>query len=117
MNDPLNEDEKPLDPAAAGIVAKVRWLMLISGVTTLVAIAAVVGVIGYRVFRAEGSAAPSAARADVAALLPKGARVVAITAAEDRIVVTIELAGALEARTFDLKTLAPAGRLRFVTEP
>jgi phosphate-selective porin len=41
--------------------------------------------------------------------------VVAITAAPDRLVVTIELAGALEARTFDLKTLAPLGRLRFET--
>jgi hypothetical protein len=40
-----------------------------------------------------------------------------MAAAQDRIVVTIELAGALEAHTFDLKTLAPAGRLRFVTEP
>src|SRR6202140_2642617 len=90
MNDPLTDDEKPLDPAAAGIVAKVRWLMIISGVTTLVAIAAVVGVIGYRVFRSEGSVAQSAARADVTTVLPKGARVVAITAAEDRIIVTIE---------------------------
>jgi hypothetical protein len=113
MSDPLTDDEKPLDPAAAGIVAKVRWLMIISGVTTLVAIAAVTGVIGYRVFRTEGSAA----RADVTALLPKGARVVAISAAQDRIVVTIEVAGALEARTFDSRTLAPAGRLRFATEP
>src|SRR6202795_4499241 len=97
MSDPLTDDEKALDPAAAGIVAKVRWLMIISGVTTLVAIAAVVGVIGYRVFRTEGSAV----RADVTAMLPKGARVVAISAAGDRIVVTIELAGALEARIFD----------------
>jgi len=117
MSDPLTDDEKSLDPATAGIVAKVRWLMIISSVTTLVAIAAVLGVIGYRVFRAEGSAAQSAAHADVTALLPKGARVIAIAAAEDRIVVTIELAGMLEARTFDLKTLAPAGRLRFATEP
>jgi hypothetical protein len=115
MSDPLTDDDKPLDPAAASIVAKVRWLMLISGVTTLVAIAAVVSVIGYRVFKAEGSAGAPAA--DVAAMLPKGARVVAIAAAQDRIVVTIELAGALEARIFDLKTLRPAGRLRFVTEP
>ena len=95
------------------MVAKVRWLMLISGATTLVAVAAVIGVIGYRVFTAEGSATA----ADVTALLPKGARVVAITAAADRIVVTIELAGALEARTFDLKTLKLTGRLRFNTEP
>jgi hypothetical protein len=117
MSDPLTDDQ-PLDPAAAGIVAKVRWLMIISGVTTLIAIAAVLGVIGYRVFRAEGSAAATgAAAADVTAMLPKGARVVAITAAADRIVVTVELAGALEARTFDARTLAPAGRLRFLTEP
>jgi hypothetical protein len=114
MSDPLTDDEPPLDPAAASIVAKVRWLMLISGVTTLVAIAAVVGVIGYRVFKAEGSVPPTA---DVTAMLPKGARVVAISGAEDRIVVTIELSGTLEARIFDLKTLRPAGRLRFVTEP
>ena len=113
MNDTPVDDEKPLDPAAARMVAKVRWLMLISGVTTLVAVAAVLGVIGYRVFKAEGSAPP----ADVTALLPKGARVVAISAAADRIVVTIELGGTLEGRTFDLKTLKPTGRLRFATEP
>ena len=85
--------------------------MIISGVTTLVAIAAVIGVIGYRVFRAEGSAG------DVTATLPKGARVIATAVADDRIVVTIEIGGALEIRTFDLKTLKPAGRLRFATEP
>jgi hypothetical protein len=112
MSDPLTDDQ-PLDPAAAGIVAKVRWLMIISGVTTMIAIAAVIGVIGYRVFRAEGSVAA----ADVTAVLPKGARVVAIAAAGERIVVTIELAGGLEARIFDARTLAPAGRLRFATEP
>src|SRR5438034_6749890 len=113
MSDASADDEKPLGPAAARMVAKVRWLMVISGATTLVAVAAVLGVIGYRVFKAEGSAPP----ADVTALLPKGARVVAIAAAADRIVVTIELAGALEARTFDLKTLKATGRLRFATEP
>jgi hypothetical protein len=111
MSDPPKD--APLDPAAARMVARVRWLMLISGVTTFVAIAAVLSVIGYRVFRSEGSARP----ADVTAMLPKGARVVAISAAGDRIVVTIEIAGALEARTFDARTLAPAGSLRFVTEP
>ena len=36
------------DMAAA--VARARWLMLISAVTTMIAIAAVVGVVGYRVF-------------------------------------------------------------------
>ena len=106
------DDEAPLDPAAARIVAKVRWLMLIAGATTLVAIAAVIGVIGYRVFKAEGSAA-----ADVTALLPKGARVVSAAVAEDRIAVTLDVGGTIEIRTFDAKTLKPTGRLRFATEP
>src|SRR5712671_5388116 len=113
MSDPLADDEKPLDPAAARIVAKVRWLMLISGATTLVAVAAVLGVIGYRVFKSEGSVV----QADVTALLPKGARIVSTAVAEDRIAVTVEVGGALEIRTFDLKTLKPTGRLRFATEP
>jgi hypothetical protein len=107
------DDEAPLDPAAARIVAKVRWLMLIAGATTLLAIAAVIGVIGYRVFKAEGSAAT----ADVTAMLPKGARVVATAVAEDRLVVTVDTAAGQELYTFDLKTLKPTGRLRFATEP
>jgi hypothetical protein len=106
------DDAAPLDPAAARMVAKVRWLMLISGATTLVAIAAVIGVIGYRVFKAEGSAP-----AEVTALLPKGARVISTAVAEDRIAVTLDVGGAIEIRTFDAKTLKPTGRLRFATEP
>ena len=108
----MDAKPQPLDPAAAHILARVRWLMLIAAATTFIAIASVVSVIGYRVSRSEGSAA-----ADVIATLPKGARVVAISGAGERIVVTIEVAGALEARTFDAKTLTPAGRLRFGTEP
>ena len=111
MSDPPKDT--PLDPAAARVVARLRSMMLISGVTTLVAIAAVLSVIGYRVFRNEGSVRP----AEVTAMLPKGARVVAISAAGERIVVTIEVAGALEARTFDARTLAPTGSLRFATQP
>jgi hypothetical protein len=114
MINPSADDEEPLDPAAARMVARVRWLMLISGVTTLVAIAAVIGVIGYRLFKAEGSAAASA---DVTALLPKGARIVSTAVAEDRIVLTVDTGGAIEIRTFDARTLKPAGRLRFATEP
>jgi hypothetical protein len=114
MSDPSADDDKPLDPAAARMVAKVRWLMLISGVTTMVAIAAVIGVIGYRVFKADGSAASGV---DVTALLPKGARIVTTAVAEDRVAVTIDVGGAIEIRTFDLRTLKPTGRLRFATEP
>lgn len=109
----LPDDEQPLDPAAARMVARVRWLMIISGLTTMLAVAAVIGVIGYRVFRSEGSAAPT----EVMTLLPKGARIVSTAVAEDRLVVTVESQGALEVRTFDLRTLRPTGRLRFATEP
>ena len=114
MSNPLPDETPPLpDPAVQGILAKARRLMLISGLTTFIAIAAVMGVIGYRVFRGQGSFADP----DVTAMLPKGTRVVAIATAADRIVVTIEVSGALEARLFDAKTLSPAGRLRFATAP
>lgn len=109
----MADDEKPLDPAAAAIVAKVRWLMLISGLTTFIGVAAILGVIGYRVFKAEGSAA----HMDVTAVLPRDARIVSTFVAEDRVAVTIDIGGAIEIRTFDLKTLRQTGRLRFATEP
>jgi len=113
MSNPLADDDQPLNPEAARMVAKVRWLMLISGVTTLIAITAVIGVIGYRVFKGEGSA-PAA---DVTALLPKGSRIIATAVAEDRITVTVDTGSGIEIRTFDAKTLKPAGRLRFAIEP
>jgi len=98
MSTPSSDDEPPLDPAAARMIAKVRWLMLISGITTMVAITAVIGVIGYRVFKSEGSAAA----VDVTALLPKGARIVSTAVAEDRIAVTVDVGGGIEIRTFDM---------------
>ena len=113
MSNPGPDDEKPLDPEQQKIVTKVRWLMLVSGFATLLGIAVVIGVIGYRVFRSDGSAA----QAEVTAMLPKGARIVSTAVSEDRIAVTIETAGALEVRTFDLRTLKPMGRLRFASEP
>lgn len=87
--------------------------MLLSGVATLLGIAVVLGVIGYRVFRSEGSMAQT----DVTAMLPKGAKITATALAADRIVVTLDIGGAVEIRTFDLKSLKPSGRLRFATEP
>jgi hypothetical protein len=107
------DDEPPLPPEQQKIVARVRWLMLISGFATLLGIAVVIGVIGYRFFRANGSVAS----AEVTAMLPKSAKVMAIAVADDRIAVTIEQGGMVEVRTFDLKTLKPTGRLRFATEP
>jgi hypothetical protein len=103
------------DVVASGMVARVRWLMLISGLTTLVAVAAVVGVIGYRVYHAGGGAAVASVEGIV--MLPKGARVIASAVAGDHVVVTLDIAGATEIRTFDAKTLRETGRLRFATEP
>jgi hypothetical protein len=111
MSDPLADDEKPLDPAAARIVSRVRWMMAISALTTLAAIIAVISVVAYRLLRSEGSAA------DVTAMLPKGARIVATAVADDRIAVTLDVNGAIEIRTFDLRSLRQTGRLRFATEP
>ena len=88
-------------------------MMLVAAATTIVAVAAVIGVIGYRLFKAEGSMDT----ADVIAMLPKGARVLATAVADDRVVVTVDTAAGLELHTFDLKTLKPTGRLRFTTEP
>ncbi len=88
--------------------------MVLAGATTLLAIAAVIGVIGYRLFTSGGS---TGAPVETTALLPKGARIVATGVAGDRIAVTLEVGGATEIRTFDIKTLRPTGRLRFATEP
>ena len=71
--------------------------------------------IGYRLFRAEGSI--SIAVAEVTATLPKGAKVVSTAVAGERLVVTLDVGGAVEIRTFDAKTLKPAGRLTFASEP
>jgi hypothetical protein len=113
MSNPDIDEDEPLSPAQAQIVARVRWLMLISGIATMLGIAVVVAVIGYRVFRTEGRPGPVEATAQ----LPKGARVVSTSTAGDRIVVTIDIGGALEVHTFDARTLSPEGRLRFVAEP
>jgi hypothetical protein len=100
-------------PEQAALFARVRRLMLIVGLTTALAVAAVLIAIGYRLFHIEGSAVAT----DIAATLPKGARIVATGVAGDRLVVTLDIGGATEIRTFDAHTLKAAGRLKFVSEP
>src|SRR5476651_1242687 len=85
----------------AALFAKVRRMMLIAGLTTALAVSAVLIGIGYRLFRTEGSVVA----ADATAMLPKGARIVATGVAGDRLVVTLDIGGATEIRTFDAKTL------------
>jgi hypothetical protein len=113
MSDPQTDDEKPLDPAAARIVSRVRWMMAISAFTTFAAVIAVLAVVSYRLLRSDGSASAT----DVTALLPKGARIVSTVVADDRIAVTVDVNGGVEIRTFDLRSLRQTGRLRFATEP
>jgi hypothetical protein len=106
-------DHRPLDPAGARALARVRRLMAASLIVTTLAIAAVLAVVGYRVFRSEGNAVP----ADVTDALPKGARLISTAVTEGRIVVTMEVAGQTEVRLFDLRTLKPVGRLRLPAVP
>jgi len=113
MSDPQTDDEKPLDPAAARIVSRVRWMMAISAFTTFAAVIAVLAVVSYRLLRSDGSASAT----DVTALLPKGARIVSTAVADDRIAVTLDVNGGIEIRIFDLRSLRQTGRLRFATEP
>ena len=87
--------------------------MLIAGLTTALAVAGVLIAIGYRLFRSEGSVAAT----DTTSMLPKGARIVSTGIAGDRLVVTLDIGGVTEIRTFDAHTLKAAGRLKFVSEP
>jgi hypothetical protein len=100
-------------PEQAALFARVRRMMLIAGLTTALAVAAVLIAIGYRLFRSEGSAVAT----DVTATLPKGARIVATGTAGDRLVITLDVGGMTEIRTFDARTLRPVGQLKFVSEP
>jgi hypothetical protein len=100
-------------PEQAALFTRVRRLMLIAGLTTALAVAAVLIAIGYRLFRSEGSAVAT----DTTATLPKGARIVATGVAGDRLLVTLDIGGTTEIRSFDAHSLKPVGRLKFVSEP
>jgi hypothetical protein len=110
------QTDQPQDPPAtlAATAARVRWLIIISALTTAVAIAAVIGVIGYRVFNRGGSATATIVNGTV--FLPRGAHVDSTTISDGRIVVTYDVAGATAVRFFDLKTLQLIGELNFATQ-
>jgi hypothetical protein len=106
-------DERPLSPEAERAIRRVRRLMMIASVTTFLAVAAVLVVIGYRVFHLGGSAPPPPP--GLGASLPAGAKVVSSAIGEGRIVLTVEVAGAIELYSFDLATLKPLGHARVTT--
>ena len=95
------------------LVARARVMMIISALTTALAVAAVVAVIGYRVFTSGSGAIGN----DGVIELPKGAHVISTAASGGRVAVLFELNGASELRTFDIKTLKQTGRMRFAIEP
>jgi hypothetical protein len=101
-------------PEQAALIVRVRRMMLIAGLTTALGIAAVLIAIGYRLFHQEGS---TNAPADATETLPKGARILATTVAGDRLVLTLDIGGTTEIRTFDVHSLKPAGRLRLTNKP
>ncbi|HTL64279.1 MAG TPA: hypothetical protein VL305_04720 [Pseudolabrys sp.] len=103
------ETEKPFDPEAARVVAKVRRLMMIATITTFIAVAAVIAVIGYRVLKGEERVR---AVQSVSATLPAGTKVLSSAIGEGRVVLTVEFNGAIELLSFDLNTLKPLGRVR-----
>ena len=102
-------------PEQAALMARVRRMMLIAGLTSALAVAVVLIAVGYRLYRGEGS--PAAASADIIATVPKGARIVSTAVAGERLLLTLDIGGVTEIRTFDARTLKPAGKLKFVSEP
>jgi hypothetical protein len=100
--------ERPVDPDAAAAIARVRRLMLVASLTTLIAVGAVLAVIGYRVFHLQGSAPVPPQDA----ALPAGATIVSTAVGDGHVVLTVEVNGSLELRTYDLTTLKPLARIR-----
>lgn len=122
---PLAPAEPAPDVDASRVIAKVRKLMLVSMAVTVVAVGSVFGFIGYRIYKGEGSTEKKADKlpesspipTDVTLSLPRGARIIQSAVANDRLVLTLEIDGKIEVRTFDVKTLQPAGRLNFSATP
>jgi hypothetical protein len=117
MNQLYGKAQQNLSPAATSpeaqqLVARARLMMIVSALTTVIAIAAVTGAIGYRFF----TGGQGAIGTDGTVSLPKGARVISTAASGGRVAVLFDLGGASELRTYDIRTLKESGRLRFAPE-
>ncbi len=104
---------EPPESETARLVGRARVMMIISTLTTLLAVAAVVTVIGYRVY---GGGASGPAAEDIVTL-PKGAHVVSMAASAGRLAVMVDVNGTTELHVFDLKTMKEIVHLHFATEP
>jgi hypothetical protein len=106
---PPTED---LSPEQARVVLRVRRMMLGSLLIMAAGFLAVFGVIGYRLYGGAERARPPI---EETLNLARGGRVISTTAADNRLVVTVENAGLVEVLIYDLETLQPKGR--FVIKP
>jgi len=106
-------DEAPLDAAQLRLQARLKRLILISGLTLGIGIFAVFAAIIYRIYAAPAAnpPAPAALARATASILPIGARLIATNFDGYRIVLTYEHAAGTTLVTVDPRTLAVTGRL------
>lgn len=104
--------DEALTPEQEQVLTKFRRFSSMSILVMVLGVAAVLGVISYRMMRTK-----PLATGEVTALLPKGAKITTTSVSGDAVVVVLDINGTTEIRTFDLRTLAPAGTLRFAAEP
>ncbi len=93
------EEEAPLDPALERLRVKMRRLVMVSTLTMLFGIAAVLVAVIYRINRDGGK---SQGDATIAAVLPADARVLAQALDGDRLALTIETGGETRVLLIDL---------------
>lgn len=108
----IDTPEEALTPEQERIIRKFRRFSSMSMLVMALGVAAVFGVIGYRMIRAK-----PIATGEMTALLPKGAKITGTAVSGDIVVVMLDIGGTIEIRTFDARSLTPAGRLRFAEEP
>ncbi|WP_181703120.1 DUF6476 family protein [Chthonobacter albigriseus] len=99
------DDEAPLDPAMARVQAKLRRLMLVSGITLGVGFVAVLFAVIWRVNNPRG-AVPDGEAWTSSLEIPAGATVVATDLDGDRLAVTVDAAEGRQIHVFHL----PSGR-------
>ena len=89
------------------------------GLLTLVVLEIVLGIdnLIFIAILADKLPPASAIPTDITLSLPKGTRVIQSAVVSDRLVMTLEIDGKVEVRTFDVTTLQPAGRLNFSAAP
>ncbi|MBA4790826.1 MAG: hypothetical protein AB1698_19085 [Pseudomonadota bacterium] len=106
------DPQEPLTPEQERILRKVRRFSSVSILVMVLGVASVLGVIAYRMLT---SKAPSPGA--VTATLPKDSRIVSTAVSDGLLVLTLDIGGTVEVRTYHLSTLTPAGRMRFAAEP